>query len=97
VIRKKSINSNTRFRYEQSLKHEDRFYFTYKYFALMCSSNAILRNRLDKRTNKVYNILHFSTRAIPFLNKFYELFYVNKKKVVPSSIGNLLTEIGLAQ
>lgn len=63
----------------------------------MCSSNAILRNRLDKRTNKIYSTLHFSTRTIPFLNVFYDLFYLNKTKVIPSSIGNLLTNIGLAQ
>jgi LAGLIDADG DNA endonuclease family. len=63
----------------------------------MYSSNAILRNRLDKRNNKIYNTLHFSTRAIPFLNFFYDLFYRNKIKVIPSSIGNLLTNIGLAQ
>jgi hypothetical protein len=96
-LEKKSMKSNTRFRYEQSIKHKARFYFTYKYFALFCSSNAILRERLDKRTNKIYGTLHFSTRALPFFNPFYELFYVNNIKVIPNSIGSLLTEIGLAQ
>jgi hypothetical protein len=73
------------------------FFFTYKYFALMCSSNAILRERLDKRIKKIYSSLHFSTRSLSFFNYYYDLFYFNKIKVIPISIGNLLTEIGLAK
>jgi len=42
-LKKKSPSSNTRFRFEQSLKHSQRFYNLYNYFALMCASNVRLQ------------------------------------------------------
>ena len=63
----------------------------------MCASNVLLRERFDKRRGKVYNTLHFSTRSLPFFNLYYELFYDNKVKVVPSNIGILLSPIALGQ
>lgn len=62
----------------------------------MCSNNVVLRERFDKRTQKTYSTLHFSTRALEIFNLFYVLFYVNNVKCVPSIIGSLLTPIGLA-
>jgi len=56
-----------------------------------------LRVRLDKRKNKIYNTLHFSTRSLESFNYFYDLFYINKIKVIPNSIDKLLTKLGLAQ
>lgn len=81
-LERKSPTSNTRFRFEQSLKHSQRFYNLYNYFALMCAGNVMLRERLDKRNNSTYSTLHFSTRSLPFFNPFYDIFYKDKKKVV---------------
>ena len=63
----------------------------------MCASNVRLRERFDKRTSKIYSTLHFSTRSLPFFNLYYQLFYVNKVKVVPSNIGILLSPVALGQ
>jgi len=38
----------------------------------------------------------FNTNTLPIFNEFYELFYLEGKKVVPKNIGDLLTPIGLA-
>lgn len=63
----------------------------------MCASNVRLRERFDKRTSKIYSTLHFSTRSLSFFNLYYQLFYVNKVKVVPSNIGILLSPVALGQ
>ena len=51
--------------------------------------------RNDKRgfTTKT---LYFRTLAMPCLNYYHELFYVNKKKIIPRNLEELLTARGLA-
>lgn len=48
----------------------------------------------DLRTNKVYSSVWFNTYSLPCFNKYYELFYLNKR--IPLNIGELLTAKGLA-
>ena len=50
----------------------------------------------DKRTGKIYNSLIFKTRMLPCFNYLGDLFYIDKVKTIPSNIGDLLTEVGLA-
>ena len=50
----------------------------------------------DKRTGKIYNSLIFKTRMLPCFNYLWDLFYIDKVKIIPSNIGLLLTEVGLA-
>lgn len=50
----------------------------------------------DKRTGKIYNSLIFKTRMLPCFNYLWDLFYINKIKVVPLNIGDLFTAVGLA-
>ena len=45
---------NARFRFEQSNKRKEFFFHLYGYLSAYCRSNPKLRERLDKRTNKVY-------------------------------------------
>lgn len=40
----------------------------------------------DPRTDKVYKSIHFKTLRFLCLNKFHDLFYENKTKVVPKNI-----------
>lgn len=96
-LERKSNTSNVRFKYEQSYKHEGRFYFLYYYLVFYCLGYPIIKNRLDKRTNNNYYTLHFSTRALPLFVPFYLMFYPEGKKRIPSNIIFYLTPIALAQ
>ena len=52
--------------------------------------------RTNKISNKVTQSIYFWTLTLPCLNYYHELFYNKKKKSIPSNIGELLTEKGLA-
>jgi hypothetical protein len=55
------------------------------------------RSFIDKRTNKIYSSVSFSTLTLSCFTHYKELFYNSKnKKVVPLNIKNLLTPRGLA-
>ena len=45
----------------------------------------------DKRTNKIYSSMQFKTLAFSCLNYYYDLFYKEGKKIIPSNISDLLT------
>jgi hypothetical protein len=49
-----------------------------------------------KKTGKVYSSSYFQTFCLPCFKELFELFYPYGPKVVPSSIGELLTPLSLA-
>lgn len=87
---------NARFRFEQSHLREEFFFHLYGFFVPLCKSSPKLRERFDKRTNKTYMTWHFSTLSVPFLTDYYNMFYVNNKKVIPVNIIDLITPLALA-
>lgn len=96
-MERKSDTSNARLRYEQtSPKHDERFYYTYLFYAPYCAGNSRTRTRTDKRTGTSSASNLFSTRALPFFTFYYELFYVNGVKTIPSNIGLYLTPVAVA-
>ena len=48
-----------------------------------------------KQTEKVYPYIRFEARTLPCFNYYYDIYYLNGKKTVPSNIGDLLTPLGL--
>lgn len=50
----------------------------------------------DKRNSHVYRHWRFATYSLPVLDNWKNTFYVNGKKVIPTSIINLLTPLSLA-
>lgn len=50
----------------------------------------------DPKTNKIYKSIYVRTLKFPCLNRYHDLFYRNKKKVIPSNIQDLLTSRELA-
>ena len=67
---------NARLRFEQSYIRTEFFNDVYSYFVEYTTPTyPKLRERYDKRTNKIYKSWHFSTRAIPELIYYYEMFY----------------------
>ena len=97
-MEKATSNSNIRLRFDQSLSiHSEYIYFLYNLFKIYTLSPPKSTNRKpDKRTDKIYNSLIFKTRMLPCFNYLWDLFYIDKVKTIPSNIGDLLTEVGLA-
>jgi hypothetical protein len=59
----------------------------YEIFKDLCSDKGIIiSNKLDRKTGKTYKVFKFRTRALPVLKPFYDLWYPNKKKVIPSNL-----------
>lgn len=96
-LEKATKNSNIRLRFEQGLIHSEYLHFLYDLFKIYTLSSPKITNRKpDKRTGKIYNSLIFKTRMLPCFNYLWDLFYKDNKKVVPSNISSLLTEVSLA-
>lgn len=102
-MERKSPTANARLRYEQiSPKHDDRFYYTYKFYSLFCAGNSRTRVRQDKRTGTVNTSNLFTTRAMPFFTLFFELFYLFNPttmkyvKTIPGNIALYLTPVAVA-
>lgn len=96
-IQKDTINSNARLRFEQGFAHKDYVFYLYEKFSNYCQSGPKIANRVpDSRTGEIYTRITFNTLSLPCFNKFYNLFYFNGKKIVPSNIGEFLTPIVLA-
>ena len=97
-LEKATNNSNIRLRFDQSISiHSEYIYFLYNLFKDYTLSPPKSTNRKpDSRTGKIYNSLIFKTRMLPCFNYLWDLFYINKVKTIPSNIGDLLTEVGLA-
>lgn len=98
-LEKPTSNSNIRVRFDQGTIHSGYLFFLYapKWFMLYTLTPPKSTNRKpDKRTGKIYNSLIFKTRMLPCFNYLWDLFYIDKVKVVPLNIGDLLTAVGLA-
>jgi len=95
-----SRNGNSRFIYAQSSlreHHLNYFNHVYSMFKPFLSKEFEAKSRsfIDKRTNKTYSSISFTTFTLPCFNHYRNLFY-NNKKIVPSNINQLLTPRALA-
>lgn len=63
---------------------------------LIAKEPVIITRKADLRTRKFYKYMFLRTLSFSCLNKYYDLFYKNKIKVVPDKTKDLLTTIGLA-
>ena len=99
-IVRRSSTGNCRFVYAQSSTvHKEYFYFVYNsFFPLYFTKDykPQVRNSLDKRNNTMYHVLTFTTMQLPCFNVYKDLFYLNRTKLVPHNIYDLLTAKGLA-
>jgi hypothetical protein len=86
---------NARFRFEQSIVHEDYLLHLYALFQSFSVQAPKVNARLPHRqTGKIYSNMYFITYSLPCFNELYSLFYLDGKKVIPSNIGDLLTPLG---
>ena len=86
-----------RLKVDQALNHSDYVNWLYNELKDLVPSQPVIINENDKRTHKVYRRLHFSTYSIPEFNKWRDIFYKDKKKILPQNLENMLkSEISLA-
>lgn len=99
-IVKRSPTANSRLVYAQTaVKHKQHFDYVLRFFLPFCVNDYTPQSRLvvNNRTKKTYSSISFTTMQLPCFNVYRELFYdLNKKKIVPSNISELLTPRGLA-
>jgi hypothetical protein len=88
---------NAKLFFEQSIEHKDYLLHLNEEFKDFCPSQpAIKTHTLKDKPGIVYSSLRLSTYSLPCFNQYYDSFYPNGKKVVPSNIEVLLTARVLA-
>lgn len=89
--------TNARLNFEQGLINEAYMIHLYDLFKDYCGSPIKYSARKpDSRTGKIYNRVSFNTYALPCFNYYYDLFYLNRDKIIPANLKELLTARGLA-
>lgn len=76
------------------MKHEAYILYLYSHFKLYCQRPP--KTSIAKLNNKIYYSVTFDTLTNEIFNDYHEIFYVNKIKIIPKNIGDLLTARGLA-
>ena len=99
-IVRRSPTGNSRLVYSQTaIKHKNYFDYVFSFFSVYCANDYMPQSRLivDTRTKKTYSAISFTTMQLPCFNEYREMFYdLNRKKVIPNNIIDLLTSRGLA-
>ena len=98
-IVKRSTTGNSKLVYAQTaVKHKMYFDCVYSKFFRFYVKDYRPQSRItkDKKTNKIYSAISFTTMQLPYFNAYKELFYSSNKKLVPNNIHELLTPQGLA-
>jgi hypothetical protein len=98
-IARRSDTGNSRLVYAQTAQlHNEYFNYVFNIFRPFCTNDytPYLKLFKDKRTNKEYSSLSFTTMQLPCFNLYRDLFYYLDKKKVPDNIYKLLTDKGLA-
>jgi|1185.fasta_scaffold123034_2 hypothetical protein len=85
---------NALLKFSQSLAHFEYLWFVFNLLSHYCSSYPQLITATF--AGKSFYGLQFRTRSMPCLTELHPLFYVNKVKVIPHNIYELLTPIALA-
>ena len=89
-----SISKNARLGLAQSYSKKAYVYFVFLFLSHYC--NSFPAYRTNTRKNKISQSVCLTTRALPCLTELHKIFYVNKVKVIPSNIYDLLTPVALA-
>lgn len=91
---KKPGGKNAQLGFGQSTAHSGYLWFVFFILSPYCISYP--RATKSKRKGIQCFALQFETRSLPCLTELHSLFYVNKVKVIPQNIYELLTPVALA-
>jgi len=86
---------HSRLKIDQTFVQKDYVFWLYKYFSNF-SSKPYKLEVYDRRTCKKYYHCRFSTRSIPIFDYWRNLFYKNRRKIIPKSIAKLMSPLVLA-
>lgn len=86
--------SNCRLTFTHCLKQKE--YALWKANQIGLPYYIYYRNRLDKRTNKIYHSILIHFKANDIFNYYFDMFYQNKKKVATGLVINWLKPLGIA-
>jgi LAGLIDADG DNA endonuclease family len=97
-VEKQKGYKNARVQFKQSTAHKEYLEHLYDLFKEYCGSKPKITSWFDSRPdrNKEYSSMKFGTYILPCFNEFYDLFYHEGTKCIPSNIGDLLTPLSLA-
>jgi len=87
-------HENPHLAFKQSLKNSRYVLFVFSILSHYCNLYPTLVKSIRK--NNIDLALFFRTRGLPCFFELRSLFYINKVKIVPSDIYNLLTPVALA-
>lgn len=74
--------------------NSEYIWFVFSILSHYCSILPVYRKRV--RYGKINWIIDLITRSLPCFSELYSLFYVNKVKVIPKNIYELLTPVAFA-
>lgn len=83
---------NPRLRFAHALGQQDYLFWKYQELQATASSQPVIIRDKDKRNDKVYESWQFSTKAMPELLYYWNLFYPNGRKIIPVNIKELLND-----
>ena len=90
----KRNNWNPRICMEQSIKNFEYLWYLFTKFNIFNSTYPHSIKR--ELRNKIFYTLAFKTRQLNCLNKYYTLFYLNKKKIIKPELYHYINYISLA-
>ena len=92
ISTKTSINARCGFR--QKSAHYEYVWFVFNVLSHYCERYPHYYSSVRKGI--LFQHITITTRALPCFTELYSIFYVNKVKVIPDNIYNLLTPVALA-
>lgn len=88
----KTGEKNARLRLEHSQKQKDYVLWKGKIFGRLFQGKPNLLERIHPKSKETYKYCRWQSNACPAFGKWRKYFYPNGKKIVPSNIGEILTE-----
>ena len=79
---------------EHSFGQENYVRWKYEKLSGIAGKAPVAVERHDSRTNRVYRSLRFYTKAL--LKEYRDVFYRERRKIVPAQVGDLLDPIALS-
>lgn len=86
--------TNTSLHFKQSSINHAYILHLYTLFHKYCNFSPRIRDA--KLKDNIHQSSYFDTLTYPAFNYYHELFYKDKRKIVPLNIQDLLTARGLA-
>ncbi len=88
--------ANVRLRIDHSIGHRAWVEWKHSEFQELCPGRPRIVKRIDVRTGSQHVNYRFSSGSLPALNEYYQLFYGEGEKRIPSDIGAFLSPLSLA-